>query len=557
MDNVLPLDILNNITTYLTLPDFYHLSISCHSFNQVTKSAYVWHQQYKNALSNELQSIDHLADQSTKKQKQLVSKRKNHVTKVLKHQELVIQRMVKHTRDSHELVEGIRKTMLTHIIGMVCVKFQIQFVPMIGKGCSGDGQQALEDKWTLIVQMLRKLEAFPQHQWQHVISPVPNFPMQIYKDCLIVFVDTNIYFMNENNCYQLVEKLFRSFDFKSMSQRTEEFIMQQVNIMHKFCPITSGYLPSVFRTHNIHLIDHFLRLLDETYGITLESIQAALVCCLKYYEPSVLQLLEDRYAIHDLQPIFHNTIKLLLAHLPLSDIQRILHKYHIDVKTMGANVISGIFDSHNKSLKEKEELLNFLLDKQISKNDEGPPIICYAIFSYPNSSSINMIKRLLEYGFDPNKTDNSYTALGYVIKYIHTEEAPDLLKLLFKHGADYNLITEQYDTGLLSICEYNVPLDIAESKLDILLDNGVDINRFGREHLECVNAIRAVFIEPDRKFKEAHALLSLLIKKGADVNAIDKYDNDLVQWYTTAGIEIVYLNTTVDRNQKLLDSLGL
>jgi hypothetical protein len=547
----LPIDTLQVITTYLTLPDFYQWFSTCSSMAQATDSVFVWYFQFVNQLRTESRTIDEIPKAKSKQLRLQVERRKKAVTATLVHQEKILKNLVRNAKDSNEVVFSIRDKVLNHVTNKVTIEFTSFIKPALENTTytSGTAEQWIEDKWNNIIANFKKLDSFPRQLWTKIVT-TSDLAVRLYKDYLNVIYEHTPLLQSDRNPAQHKTR-YQSLDFSVNVERSENFVMKTIEQIDYYITIQANVFLKALVTQNTRIIDHMFNLYIK-HGYSEEI--AFVTCCTTKISTSI-ECFEKWFASTvDMNLLLEKCIISVVTCLSYSDVTRLITQYHVDVTKLDGNVLLAILEPYSIEEETKERLVNFFLDHKISNVESNE--YSSVIYSAVDSDNYLLIKRLLEYGFSPNKTNSNFTALGRTLVYNHRSNVLQLMKLLFEYGADCAYIQEDPDSTILSLYAFNISTDEVKGKTQMLLDHtNIDINVFGTDYLRCINPIRALFIEPDREYDEMLELFEYLKQVGADINVLDEQGRNLMEWYNQAAPVVNQLS--IDRNNRLIAAFGL
>jgi ankyrin repeat protein len=143
------------------------------------------------------------------------------------------------------------------------------------------------------------------------------------------------------------------------------------------------------------------------------------------------------------------------------------------------------------------------------RTDEKPTknLDPYLIFRAISGKNADILRKLLEYGLDPNKSSGipSYTPIEFATT---KKGGMEMIKILLQYGANPNI---PFD-GISDTPLQRASRDGIREVIDLLLEHGADVNspaagRFGATALQFA-AIKGFL-----------GIASLLLENGADVNA--------------------------------------
>ena len=229
--------------------------------------------------------------------------------------------------------------------------------------------------------------------------------------------------------------------------------------------------------------------------------------------------------------------------------------------------ISFYSDTFWKRVTVKGIIKEFHNKKDINKyNYNGQTYLMKAVTF---SKSVDVIKKLLEYGADVNKQDNdgdtalicafnqSYDIIeallgaganvniknkkGQTIFLLACakNKSIDVLKTLIKYGADINIKDSLGNTALFLACNNKQSIEI----IKLLIDNGSDINNKNSNGITPLMAAIAS--------KQPTDVIKILINAGADINIKDK-ENRNASYYCSITSNYEYIKYFIQKHFNIL-----
>ncbi|MEE6032967.1 hypothetical protein [Avibacterium paragallinarum] len=173
-------------------------------------------------------------------------------------------------------------------------------------------------------------------------------------------------------------------------------------------------------------------------------------------------------------------------------------------------------------------------------------------------NDISKVEMLLKQGKEVNELSVDNDGFTYLMYSVFLDNRIEIIKLLFRYGADPHLVSNVYFPKYKSNLYY-LPLTFASSNesieyVKLLLENGANPNYFykdstGRIALNAMpainSAVRSAYIlnKWDRKdfMNDIKARIELLLEYGADINSIGAMGKTVVEWADSNPEIVLYL----------------
>ncbi|MEE6032968.1 hypothetical protein [Avibacterium paragallinarum] len=173
-------------------------------------------------------------------------------------------------------------------------------------------------------------------------------------------------------------------------------------------------------------------------------------------------------------------------------------------------------------------------------------------------NDISKVEMLLKQGKEVNELSINNDGFTYLMYSVFLDNRIEIIRLLFRYGADPHLVSNVYFPKYKSNLYY-LPLTFASSNesieyVKLLLENGADPNYFykdstGRIALNAMPAINAavrsayILNKWDRKdfMNDIKARIELLLEYGADINSIGAMGKTVVEWANSNTEIVLYL----------------
>lgn len=161
---------------------------------------------------------------------------------------------------------------------------------------------------------------------------------------------------------------------------------------------------------------------------------------------------------------------------------------------------------------------NELLEPLAQKCDDIADVFLYLI---ENTTNVNLIENLITSGIDPNvELKTKYRTELPIVAAAKYNRSPDIIECLIWHGANPNYTTKTGRTLLMDAVQNNSNPAVIER----FIACGADVNAKGYIKTALIYAVnRKIYSEEDKKVRLE--IINILLKSGAEVNAIDSEGN--------------------------------
>ncbi|AKI78853.1 putative ankyrin repeat protein [Acanthamoeba polyphaga mimivirus] len=186
------------------------------------------------------------------------------------------------------------------------------------------------------------------------------------------------------------------------------------------------------------------------------------------------------------------------------------------------------FNHHKNDI----DTVKILLENRASPNiidDNSRTILMDICTDYQNENSLDIIEMLLKKGANVNATDTEgRTALNYACISVNNKITVKIIKLLLNYNINVNHVDNDGAHILIDLCRNYSKYSLKIIKL--LLEHGADLNvTFGnKKWTPLFFANENIFSSSEKDPERCTKLIDLLIDYGANVNAVDKYGNNIL-----------------------------
>jgi ankyrin repeat protein len=249
-----------------------------------------------------------------------------------------------------------------------------------------------------------------------------------------------------------------------------------------------------------------------------------------YHE--IIKLLIHSYADVDLKNFIGVDILMTLSMYAKNDDDLELIKLLIDlgadpnsVSHYGSSpIFYGIINDYGMATKVVEFLLKSGADPNLVNDDSETPLFS-VIWGNQIGKPEELIRILVEGGADPNFRLDETTLLHRGLPSIECDDGYiRLYKMLFKYGADPNLIDPRGKTLLHQICENSSTFSV--DMLKFLVDQGANIN-----HID-INRRNMLFILAIQEINEnSYLMVEFLLQSGININYRDHADFNALYYF--------------------------
>ncbi|AKI79829.1 putative ankyrin repeat protein [Acanthamoeba polyphaga mimivirus] len=191
--------------------------------------------------------------------------------------------------------------------------------------------------------------------------------------------------------------------------------------------------------------------------------------------------------------------------------------------------------------KNDTDTVKMLLENGANPNiidDDSRTILMDICTDYQNENSLDIIEMLLKKGANINATDvEGHTALNYACISVNNKITIKIIKLLLKYSINVNHIDNDGAHILIDLCRNYSRYSLKIIKL--LLEHSANVNvTFGKKKwTPLFFANENLFSSSEKDPERCIKLIDLLIDYGANVNAVDKYGNNILMEDITRNLE--------------------
>lgn len=274
-----PTDILQSISSYLLLKDFYHLGCVCSSWsNALLHSPHQWHLQYLNLLEQEHYILDKTMSQCSRGEKR--NKRKTIQKKMtsIRACQVSAEQLMKNGKGSDDdmALKMSKSRVFDHVWKQVLAEQSQTIKSLLSSPCSAqlietqDCAQWFMDKFGELENILKRLRSFGEPVLTNIERLVQKVHLldEALVQSLHILAQKHYYltgdYISPFHLNQFVK--LTNFDGVEYSDHTVQFILHFID----FCKNMLGYKVSTVRV--AELVND-----DRTVGAVIPTVQAAIL----------------------------------------------------------------------------------------------------------------------------------------------------------------------------------------------------------------------------------------------------------------------------------------